>query len=80
MFIVYILYSKSLDRYYTGHTANIQDRLLRHNNGRSKATKTGVPWIIVYTEMFNTKSGAYKRELDVKSKKSRAYIETLIAG
>ena len=80
MFIVYILYSKSLDRYYTGHTANIQDRLLRHNNGRSKATKTGVPWIIVYTEMFNTKSGAYKRELDIKSKKSRAYIETLIAG
>jgi putative endonuclease len=80
MFIVYILYSKSLDRYYTGHTANIKDRLLRHNNGRSKATKTGVPWIIVYTEMFNTKSGAYKRELDIKSKKSRAYIETLIAG
>ena len=80
MFIVYILYSKSLDRYYTGHTANIQDRLLRHNNGRSKATKTGVPWIIVYTEMFNTKSGAYKRELDIKSKKSRSYIETLIAG
>jgi hypothetical protein len=30
--------------------------------------------------MFNTKSGAYKRELDIKSKKSRAYIETLIAG
>ena len=80
MFIVYILYSKSLDRYYTGHTANIKNRLLRHNNGRSKATKTGVPWIIVYSEMFNTKSGAYKRELDIKSKKSRAYIETLIAG
>ena len=80
MFIVYILYSKSLDRYYTGHTANIQDRLLRHNNGRSKATKKGAPWVIVYTEMFNTKSSAYKRELDIKAKKSRAYIETLIAG
>ncbi len=79
MFIVYILYSKSLDRYYTGHTANIQDRLLRHNNGRSKATKTGAPWVIVYTEMFNTKSIAYKRELDIKAKKSRSYIEMLIA-
>ena len=37
MFTVYILYSKSLDRYYTGHTVNIKDRFLRHNKGRSKA-------------------------------------------
>ena len=80
MFIVYILYSKSLDRYYTGHTANIEDRFLRHNKGRSKATKAGIPWIIVHTEAFESKSIAYKRELEIKAKKSRTYIEKLIAG
>ena len=80
MFTVYILYSKSLDRYYTGHTASIEDRLLRHNKGRSKATKTGTPWTIVHTEIFNNKSDAYKRELEIKAKKSRIYIEKLIAG
>ena len=80
MFIVYILYSKSLDRYYTGHTTNIEDRFLRHNKGRSKATKAGIPWIIVHTEAFESKSIAYKRELEIKAKKSRTYIEKLIAG
>ena len=30
---VYILYSKSLDKYYTGQTNNLKDRLKSHNSG-----------------------------------------------
>ncbi|MDA0887992.1 MAG: GIY-YIG nuclease family protein [Bacteroidetes bacterium] len=80
MFYIYILYSKSLDHYYTGHTHCITDRLNRHNLGRSKATKGGIPWEIVHIESFKTKSDAYKRERSIKAKKSRKYIEKLIAG
>jgi len=80
MFFVYILYSKSLDRYYTGHTHCIIDRLNRHNSGRSKATKGGIPWEIMHTESFKTKSDAYKRERVIKAKKSRKDVEKLIAG
>lgn len=69
MFFVYILYSKSLDRYYTGHTHSISDRLSRHNSGRSKATKGGIPWKIVHIESFKTKSEAYTRERSIKAKK-----------
>ena len=79
MFFVYILYSKSLDRYYVGHTASLNDRIKRHNSGRSKATKGGIPWAIIYTEMFENKADAYKRERSIKAKKSRIYIEKLIA-
>jgi putative endonuclease len=55
------------------------DRLLRHNSGRSKYTKFGIPWQLVYLEEFKNKTEAYRRELEIKKKKSRNYIERLIA-
>jgi len=78
VYTVYILYSESLDRYYTGHTQDLNDRLTRHNDGRSKATKAGVPWNLVYTESFTTRSQAIHREQAIKRQKSRQYIETLV--
>jgi putative endonuclease len=78
MFYVYMLYSPSLNKYYTGSTGNLNDRLFRHNHGRSKATKAGIPWILKYTESFTTRSEAVKREFNIKRMKSRKYIEALI--
>ena len=78
MFFVYILQSISLNRFYVGHTASLEDRLNRHNNGRSKYTKAGIPWKLVYYEEFKTKSLAYKREKYIKAQKSKKFIETLI--
>jgi predicted GIY-YIG superfamily endonuclease len=37
-------------------------------------------WKLVYTEIFQTKSEAAKRELAIKKKKSRKYIEWLISS
>ena len=78
MFKTYILHSASKDRFYVGHTSDLKDRFKRHNSGRSKSTKYGVPWNIVYTKEFNTKSEAYQFEMLIKSKKSRDYIFRLI--
>ncbi|WP_370391063.1 GIY-YIG nuclease family protein [uncultured Winogradskyella sp.] len=36
--IVYILFSKAKNRYYVGQTADIDDRLSRHNKGLVKST------------------------------------------
>ena len=69
MCIVYILKSIKNGRYYIGHTYNLEDRLSRHNGGRSKATKGGIPWELKYSESHNTKSRAYIRELEIKSYK-----------
>ena len=77
-FFVYILHSALLDQYYIGHTADLQDRLYRHTNSGSKSTKKANDWKIVYTEKFETKSAAAKRELQIKKKKSRSYILWLI--
>ncbi|MFK7920327.1 MAG: GIY-YIG nuclease family protein [Bacteroidia bacterium] len=79
MVFVYIIYSASRDRYYTGISANLEDRLKRHNEGRSKATKSGKPWILKYYKAFETRPEAYQREQEIKRMKSRKYIEELIA-
>ena len=80
MFYTYILYSEKLDSYYTGSTSKIEDRILRHNSGRSIYTKRGIPWKLVYSKTYNSKSEAFKAEMYIKSQKSRLYIEQLIGG
>ena len=77
-YYIYIIYSKSTDRYYIGFTRNLKLRLSRHNSGSSKSTKSGIPWILVYFEEFDSKSEAIKRENYIKRMKSRDFIEKLI--
>ena len=74
----YILFSETCNQYYVGSTQNIDDRLKRHNSGRSTFTKRGIPWKLVYQKQYLTKSEAYQAELYIKSQKSRKYIEDLI--
>ncbi len=78
MWYVYIIYSEIIHKYYTGATDGLEWRLQRHNQGWGRYTKGGIPWKIVYTEKFKTKSEALKRERDIKRRKSRKYIEGLI--
>lgn len=78
MWKVYILYSEKIDRYYTGVTDNLKWRLERHNQGWGRYTKRGIPWQIVYSENYDNKSDALRREREIKQKKSRQYIEDLI--
>ena len=77
-FSVYILYSQSRDRYYTGYTANPEERLIEHNMGATTSTRSGRPWLLVYTEEVDNKSAAIRREREIKGMKSRKYIKTLI--
>ncbi|WP_294960180.1 GIY-YIG nuclease family protein [uncultured Flavobacterium sp.] len=77
-FIVYILFSESKNRYYIGFTSNLKERLTRHNQKSKGFTGNANDWKVVYTENYETKELAYKRELQIKSWKSRIKIEELI--
>ena len=62
MYFGYVLKSK-LDRYhYIGHTSNLESRLAIHNRGKVKSTKNHRPMILIYSEVFETRSEAQKRE------------------
>ncbi|AOC96810.1 GIY-YIG nuclease superfamily protein [Flavobacterium anhuiense] len=77
-FTVYILFSESKNRYYIGFTSNLEERLIRHNQKSKGFTGNTNDWKVVYTENYKTKEDAHKRELQIKSWKSRIKIEALI--
>jgi putative endonuclease len=79
MFYTYILYSPSIDKYYVGFTEDLEWRLERHNSGWGKFSSKGIPWKLVYSEEYKTKSEAMKREYEIKRWKSRKLIEELIS-
>jgi putative endonuclease len=78
MFFVYILKSKIKGAYYIGSCENISIRFNQHNKGLVKSTKRYLPWSLVYKESFDTLARARKRELQIKSWKSRRAIERII--
>ena len=75
----YILYSAQLDKYYLGHTSNLEERLKKHHTNHKGFTGRENDWELKYFESFDSKSAAYSRELQVKKWKSRKMIEKLIA-
>ncbi|MFC4220756.1 GIY-YIG nuclease family protein [Flagellimonas marina] len=79
-YFVYIIYSRFADRYYVGHCQDLDDRMTRHNGGRSKYTKLATDWEVKHTECYSTRSEAMAREREIKRKKSRKYIEFLTAN
>ncbi len=79
-YFTYIIYSQKNDKYYTGSSEDTEKRLQQHNWSRTPSTKTGIPWKLVYIEEYKTRSEAVKREYEIKKKKSRKYIEYLIAN
>jgi putative endonuclease len=66
LFYTYILYSEKLYKYYDGSTNDLERRLLDHNRGKTSFARTGMPWILRYTESFPTRKEAVAREMEVK--------------
>lgn len=66
MYHLYILQSQKNLGYYIGTTNNFKKRLDEHNNGKSRSTKSRIPFTLKYTETFNNKTEARKREIFLK--------------
>jgi putative endonuclease len=79
MFFVYILRSAITGRLYTGSTADVQDRLRRHNAGESKATRHGIPWTLIRAETFATRAEAVRRERYYKTGRGRGELDALLS-
>ncbi len=68
-YFVYILYSKSIQKFYTGQTNDIDQRLKRHNDGRENFTSKGVPWELVWFTPKESRSEAIILERKLKNLK-----------
>ena len=67
MFTVYAISSIGKNYIYVGMTSNLENRLKRHNGFREKTTKPYAPFILIYTEVCETRAEARKREKYWKS-------------
>ena len=79
MATAYILYSKSIDRYYTGSCQNFNTRLKQHLNKtfhRNYTSKTDDWEVYLLVEKLNFNQ-ARNIEKHIKSMKSKKYIQNL---
>ena len=74
MFYIYILRSKLTQRYYVGSTEVVEKRLKEHNTGKSKSTRAGIPWELIHTESFATRSEAMLQEQKIKARGIGRYL------
>ena len=68
-YFLYILKSKSVDKFYIGISQYPEKRLEYHNSFEKGFTSRYRPWEITFTQEFNTKIDAAKAEKKIKLKK-----------
>ena len=73
---VYILQSESdKDRYYTGITDNVDQRLIKHNAGEVPYTSRHKPWRLKTYIAFTDERKAFEFEKYLKSGSGRAFAK-----
>ena len=77
-YTVYIIYSEILDSFYVGQTNDLNDRLLRHNSGREKYTRLGMPWILIWSTIKPNRNEALQLERKLKNIGTKRKIEFMI--
>ena len=77
MFFIYILYSNTINKFYVGQTIDINKRLQRHNLKMVPSTKNGIPWKLIYSEKYSTRSEAMLKEKQIKKRGAKRFLESL---
>jgi len=75
-YYVYILQSKLItDRFYTGFTENVENRLKDHNSGKDAHTSKYKPWSIKTAIAFTDRQKALDFERYLKTQSGRAFAK-----
>jgi len=79
MFYTYVLRSIKSGKRYVGQTSkDVLDRLQEHNVGSNKWTRANGPFVVLYSEGYNTRKEAIKREHFLKSGQGRKWLDTIL--
>ena len=76
---MYILKNETTGHYYIGSTNDLDRRIRQHKTGKTRTTNRLKTFTLVYKEEFDTIQEARLREREIKSYKSKKYIEWLIS-
>jgi putative endonuclease len=62
-----------LKKFYTGFTADLDQRMAFHNQGMNAFTKKGVPWLVVARIECRDKASAMLLEKQIKKNGAKRY-------
>ncbi|PIR80081.1 MAG: excinuclease ABC subunit C [Candidatus Levybacteria bacterium CG10_big_fil_rev_8_21_14_0_10_35_13] len=77
-YYVYILKSLRNKSLYIGYTSDLKKRIKKHNKGESLATKSFIPYELIFYEGFLNKIDAKNREKYFKSGYGRISINKML--
>jgi len=80
MYNTYVIENQSSFKIYIGYTADLSERLERHNNlsPNKKTSFTSInkgEWIVIYIEELSTLKEARAREKQLKSSRGRSFLK-----
>ena len=75
MFFAYVIKSLDSDFLYKGHCKNLEERLKQHNSGMTRSLRPYLPFEIAYSETFETRDEAMRREKYFKSAAGRRFLK-----
>ncbi|WP_200975132.1 GIY-YIG nuclease family protein [Echinicola sp. 20G] len=74
MYTVYAISSEKRNYIYVGLTANLEDRLHRHNLGYERTTKPYRPFRLIYKKIFTTRLEARDHEKYLKGTSGKRFL------
>ena len=74
MYNVYILFSDSTLKYYTGSCQDMKLRLAHHNGGHNRSTKAGVPWKVIKLYHVADRTEALRLENKIKKRGAKRFL------
>ena len=76
-YYVYILYSPSLDKFYTGMSKFTSKRLRQHRNGESSWTSRASDWIDIWKIEKEDSKSARVLEKKIKKRGARRFLNDM---
>lgn len=75
MYFVYVLISEKDNRFYTGYTYDLENRIKEHTSGNVYSTKYRLPVRLIYFEGCLNQEDALHREKYLKSTYGKRYLK-----
>ncbi len=76
-YFVYAIKSCVDKRIYVGLSKNPTQRLMEHNRGETKTTKTYRPWYLIYKKFIGSRKEARKEERRLKSGYGKEFLKSI---
>ena len=73
-YTVYILWSESIRKYYTGQSKDLINRITEHNSKETKSIARGAPWTLVWSKDVSTRQEALNLEMKIKQRGAGRFL------